>query len=217
MFDTFSRFYGYRQYERKRSVFNDAFIQQNTQVASDDFAQECLRSHNHYRAQHGCLPLHLSHSVSAISQEWANKISAEDHFHHSNHPQYGENLFVTYMSNSSLPSVTGQQVVESWYSEQTYYPFHDHVTRDVISKAGHFTQLIWSSSRELGVGRAVSRNNRVYVVANYYPAGNILRKFPDNVPQKLHSNSLHVPQQYARRASSRRYDIRTCYYTRELG
>ncbi|GFQ76655.1 golgi-associated plant pathogenesis-related protein 1 [Trichonephila clavata] len=212
MLDVHSTFRQYHQYERRKSFLNDNFFQQNVQANDDDFAQECLRSHNHYRAQHGASPLHLSLSVSAIAQEWANKLSVEDHFHHSNHPQYGENLFVTYMSNSSRPSVTGQHVVESWYSEHVFYPFDGHITREIIAKAGHFTQVIWSSSRELGIGRAISKNNRLYVVANYYPTGNVLRKFAENVQNKLHSNN-YLHQHYNRRMHSRRLDIHTYYST----
>lgn len=37
---------------------------------------------------------------------------------------------------------------------------------------GHFTQVVWKNSKEIGVGKAFSRDNRVYVVALYYPAGN---------------------------------------------
>ncbi len=53
--------------------------------------------------------------------------------------------------------------------------------------AGHFTQLVWRSSRELGVGRAVGADakgtgdQRVVVVCAYYPPGNVLNRFPDNV------------------------------------
>ncbi|GBN45725.1 Golgi-associated plant pathogenesis-related protein 1 [Araneus ventricosus] len=180
----------------------------NARRNSEDFAQECVRIHNHYRAQHGCPPLHLSYSICAVSQEWANRISTEDHFHHSNHTQYGENLFVIYMSNNSLPLLTAQQVVESWYSEHVFYPFDGHITRDIIPKAGHFTQVIWSGSRELGIGRAISKNNRLYIVANYYPAGNVLRKFAENVPPKIHNYS-HMPHYYSRRISSRRIDVDT--------
>nr|XP_042909563.1 Golgi-associated plant pathogenesis-related protein 1 isoform X2 [Parasteatoda tepidariorum] len=151
-------------------IYNDSFI---SKIAhGEDFNEECLKSHNHYRAQHGCSPLHLSSQISSFSQEWACKIAAEDHFHHSHHPQYGENLFVAYLSNYSIPEIKG-----------------------------HFTQTIWNKSRELGVGKAVSKNHRVYVVANYYPPGNILNRFVDNVPKKIHANSIY--KQYTKRISSR--------------
>lgn len=47
---------------------------------------------------------------------------------------------------------------------------------------GHFTQLIWKNSVELGVGIALSSDKRkVYVVAEYSPQGNILGQFANNV------------------------------------
>ncbi|GFS97156.1 hypothetical protein TNCV_1921031 [Trichonephila clavipes] len=76
MLDVHSTFRQYHQYERRKSFLNDnTFIQQNVQVNDDNFAAECLRSHNHYRAQHGASPLHLSVSVSHYflfpqSDEW---------------------------------------------------------------------------------------------------------------------------------------------------
>ena len=48
--------------------------------------------------------------------------------------------------------------------------------------AGHFTQMVWKSSRELGVGKAKSRDGRqVYVVCVYFPAGNCVGQYGDNV------------------------------------
>jgi len=50
------------------------------------------------------------------------------------------------------------------------------------SQAGHFTQVVWKDSRELGVGRAFSDDEqRVFVVCNYFPAGNIIGRFAQNV------------------------------------
>ncbi|KAG8192347.1 hypothetical protein JTE90_002167 [Oedothorax gibbosus] len=190
-------------------------------VKNDEFVQECLRIHNHYRADHGSPCLHLSTEVSAFSQKWADRLAKEDHFHHSNHPKYGENLFVSYMSDNSLPMATAKEVVESWYAEQKFYPFGCHITRDIIYKAGHFTQVIWRNSRELGIGRSISRTNRVYVVANYFPAGNVFNKFEDNVRERLHQKFLSPqtflqPQiSYTRRLSSRRMNL-SAFHTERI-
>ncbi|CAF1527051.1 unnamed protein product, partial [Adineta steineri] len=38
------------------------------------------------------------------------------------------------------------------------------------SATGHFTQVIWLGSTQLGIGIALTNDNRTaYVVANYYP------------------------------------------------
>ena len=43
------------------------------------------------------------------------------------------------------------------------------------NKAGHFTQLVWKGSAEVGFGFGK------LVVANYFPAGNMLTEFNENV------------------------------------
>ena len=48
--------------------------------------------------------------------------------------------------------------------------------------AGHFSQVVWKGSREIGIGRAFADNGQtVYVVCNYLPAGNVIGRFKENV------------------------------------
>lgn len=53
------------------------------------------------------------------------------------------------------------------------------------SRTGHFTQVVWKNSKELGMARAKSSNGSVYVVARYRPAGNDLNAFKGNVLAKV--------------------------------
>lgn len=46
---------------------------------------------------------------------------------------------------------------------------------------GHFTQLVWRSTRYFGVGKARSRSGKIVIVAHYSPAGNISGAFEYNV------------------------------------
>lgn len=48
-------------------------------------------------------------------------------------------------------------------------------------KAGHFTQMVWKSSHELGVGVAKTKKGKVLVVCNYNPRGNVVGQFNSNV------------------------------------
>ena len=50
-----------------------------------------------------------------------------------------------------------------------------------LDVAGHFTQVVWKGSKELGVGRAVTPDGKIIVVANYRPAGNMVGSFAANV------------------------------------
>lgn len=48
---------------------------------------------------------------------------------------------------------------------------------------------MWSSTRELGVGKACSRSGRTTVVANYLPRGNVNGQYVNNV----HMNQYFLP------------------------
>lgn len=41
--------------------------------------------------------------------------------------------------------------------------------------------MVWKSSEQLGVGVAKNRHGRIYVVANYSPAGNFVGDYVENV------------------------------------
>ena len=64
-------------------------------------------------------------------------------------------------------------------------PGYDFSTAEP-GKAGHFTQVIWKSTTDFGIGRAAAVHDGLlctYIVARYRPAGNFLGEFPDNVPK----------------------------------
>lgn len=55
---------------------------------------------------------------------------------------------------------------------------------------GHFTQLVWKSTTDIGCGIAII-NTKVYGVTNYFPPGNYIgvMNFRKNVlPEKNQSN-----------------------------
>uniref|UniRef100_G3P2B0 GLI pathogenesis-related 2, like n=1 Tax=Gasterosteus aculeatus TaxID=69293 RepID=G3P2B0_GASAC len=50
-------------------------------------------------------------------------------------------------------------------------------------QSGHFTAMVWKSSNKLGVGKATASDGSSFVVARYFPAGNITNQghFENNV------------------------------------
>lgn len=88
--------------------------------------------------------------------------------------RYGENV---YACRGFEP--TGQQVVRTWYDEIKDYNFEQ---AQFSPQTGHFTAVIWSGTRLLGVGCARSiESGRIFVVANYDPSGNVIGHFEQNV------------------------------------
>lgn len=72
----------------------------------------------------------------------------------------------------------GRRAAEMWYEEIKDYRF---AKPSFNSKTGHFTQVVWIGSREFGVAKATAKNGAQYVVARYFPAGNVVGQFPENV------------------------------------
>jgi hypothetical protein len=95
---------------------------------------------------------------------------------HSDNTQLGENLYAFGASGQALPRP--EAVVDRWYSEIQNYNFDKP---GFHAGTGHFTQLVWKSSKELGMGTAQAADGTWYVVANYSPPGNISGQFPLNV------------------------------------
>ena len=69
-------------------------------------------------------------------------------------------------------------------------------------KTGHFTQVVWKNSLEIGIGVGLGENNSVVVCANYFPAGNMMGAFEENVLKKssnpiskenTNSNNKQIP------------------------
>lgn len=85
------------------------------------------------------------------------------------------------MFSHSGGDLTGQRAAEMWYEEIKDYRFNNP---SFSSKTGHFTQLIWIGSHEFGVAMATARSGAHFVVARYFPAGNVIGHFPENVKRK---------------------------------
>ena len=87
----------------------------------------------------------------------------------------GENIFCC-----SGNEIQGDLMTMSWYNEIKEYDFNNPGFK---SEAGHFTQIIWKDTKEVGFGFAKSSNGVYYGVGNYFPAGNIDTKeeFINNV------------------------------------
>jgi len=143
-------------------------------------AEAILAHHNTVRNEVGAPPLTWSASLSAYAQKWAEYLAKKNNgvIEHrqragENGKQYGENIFW----GSSAAVYPPVQASYEWYSEKKMYKYRK-INNNNWHKTGHYSQMIWAATREVGVGVAVSANGAIIVVANYYPAGNVLNEFP---------------------------------------
>lgn len=151
----------------------------NTKGATDkpqstrEFKNELLKSHNEIRTQHGAPSLKWNSKLAAEAQSWAEDLASRNCIQPSSSNDYGENI--AYMSGGQL---TGRKVTDMWYEEHDKYSFRNP---GFSSTTGHFTQIVWQNSKEMGAGKAVSSSGAQFVVARYQPPGNVRGQFPENV------------------------------------
>ncbi|KAM7018601.1 Golgi-associated plant pathogenesis-related protein 1-like isoform 2-T2 [Tautogolabrus adspersus] len=135
-------------------------------MADASFMQEFLETHNAYRSKHNAPPMKYNSDMNQTAQKWANHLLARGTLQHSQ-TNDGENIYN--MFSSATIKLTGKEAVDSWYSEIKDYNWS---SPGFSGNTGHFTQVVWKASTELGVGVA-SDGNKVFVVGQYRPAGNM--------------------------------------------
>jgi pathogenesis-related protein 1 len=133
--------------------------------ASAPLAHEMLAAHNQVRARVGVPPLRWSPRLADVAQQWADELIAREKFAHRPKPHYGENLFEIRGGRSS-PS----EVVADWAAEARDYNLARNTCR-ARAQCGHYTQIVWRNTKEVGCGVARLPGREVWV-CNYDPPGN---------------------------------------------
>lgn len=158
------------------------------------FIAEALKAHNECRALHGVAPLSHNPSLSQIAQSWANTIGSTLAFRHSSNTfqnkPLGENLSM--WGSTGATRYDGGRATMQWYNEIKLYDFS---RPGFASGTGHFTQVIWKDTREVGFGVARGKDGNFYAVANYFPAGNYQGRFSENVPPPIKSKIPEIPSE----------------------
>ncbi|XP_037339182.1 Golgi-associated plant pathogenesis-related protein 1 [Pungitius pungitius] len=135
-------------------------------MADASFQKEFLETHNAYRAKHNTAKMTLNKELTTSAQKWADHLLNIAMMKHSD-TKDGENIFS--MSSSAPIKLTGKEAVNLWYSEIKDYKWS---SPGFQGGTGHFTQVVWKDSTELGVGLATN-GKQVFVVGQYRPAGNM--------------------------------------------
>ncbi len=132
-------------------------------------AVEMLAAHNAFRAQFKLRPLVWSDSLASAAQSWANYLSKRRQFYHESQPWHGENLFEIQGGGA-----TPDDVVHDWASESLDYDYHSNGCNSVC---GHYTQIVWRSTVEVGCAVARGGGREVWV-CRYSPLGNVAGQRP---------------------------------------
>ncbi|KNZ33204.1 MAG: hypothetical protein AD742_07660 [Methylibium sp. NZG] len=128
--------------------------------------------HNQVRADVGVGPLTWSTDLAAVAQEWAEQLAISGcRMKHRSPNVHGENLF-----QGTFGAFTAVDAAKAWETEKKDYR-GGVLTEANFAPAGHYTQMVWRQTTQLGCGQAICKGTLI-VACNYSPAGNVLGRRP---------------------------------------
>lgn len=148
-------------------------VQPQVTRALQPHERDMLEAHNMARGEVGLPPLVWNESLVRDAESWAGHLAQRNLFDHAS-PQIrkgqGENLWRGTRDRWSPWEMIGFFTAEKRHFRPGNFPEVSRTGR--WSDVGHYTQIIWPDTRE--VGCAIVRTNADEVlVCRYWPAGNI--------------------------------------------
>jgi pathogenesis-related protein 1 len=147
-------------------------------------------------------PFVWSSTIAAYAQDWANTQASTNCASPAHRPSsdlqsvgYGENLAVFAAEGHGVSLSTGASTaadaVNGWAAEKACWTYGEFMTTDVCNATcvanidsdgcGHYTQIVWRSTMQLGCGVASCMNGQAVEdvwICNYAPAGNYVGEYP---------------------------------------
>jgi uncharacterized protein YkwD len=136
------------------------------------FDQRILAAHNQERLELGLEPLSWNPALAQSAQYWADYLAATGRFEHAPEDPYipeGENLWA-----GTKGYYAPEARVDAWIREKQFFrpgTFPDNSTTGRVEDVGHYTQLIWRATTEVGCAQATSVSEDI-LVCRYAEAGN---------------------------------------------
>jgi len=170
-----------------------AFLSHNTVTLATEPPQfsGIVEAHNQVRAKHNIEPLTWSNSLAQYAQQWVNNLAQAQNCEMIHRPNYGggqfqqihgENLFWA----SAVELVTGQnqqqqftpaEIVKAWAEEENFYDYNTNKCQ-AGEDCGHYTQIVWQESQQLGCALAICPDKSQIWACNYHPRGNYIGERP---------------------------------------
>ena len=144
------------------------------QHGRDNFAARMLIAHNLERVPFGSPPLAWDPSLAAAADAYAAELAATGRWGHSAPHQrvgQGENLWMGTRGAFSL-----ETMIINWASEKSMFRpglFPNVSTTGKWEDIGHYSQIVWPTTRRVGCGlRSSARDD--YLVCRYSDPGNVM-------------------------------------------
>lgn len=138
------------------------------------FSTMILAAHNRERTAIGVPPLRWNAALAGSAQRWADHLAATGSFEHapeSPTEAEGENLWAGTRGHYSI-----EARVDAWVREKRYFTpgtFPRNSTTGKVEDVGHYTQLIWRNTQQVGCAQASGAREDV-LVCRYSSPGNYI-------------------------------------------
>ena len=158
-------------------------------LSGNDPLEDFVPAHNAVRSRHRLPPLRWSPQLASYAQQWADQLRKRNNCRMKHRPgkgrfaqQYGENLLWVGPTRWSdgrveLYRMSPETITDVWADERRDYRYRSNsCKRGEI--CGHYTQIVWRDTQEIGCAKAVCRDQSQLWVCNYNPPGNYRGKRP---------------------------------------
>jgi hypothetical protein len=147
-------------------------------LSNNPFTHALLTEHNRARDEAGVPRLQWSVKLAGEAQRQAQRLAQEGWIRHSSQSELngaGENLWMGSAGYYGAEAMVGSFVEEKRNFLPGAFPRVSRTGR--WEDVGHYTQVVWRTTRE--VGCAVARNGSDdFLVCRYWPAGNWMGERP---------------------------------------
>ncbi|TQS35751.1 hypothetical protein Golomagni_03818 [Golovinomyces magnicellulatus] len=168
--------------------------------ALSDYELTTIERHNAHRFNHSSIELTWNKTLASFALEtaktcvFAHDLTPGDGKYGQNIAAFGNSRGVKFLDKSTL---IADAVSNKWYnSEFKFVPFG--VSRPSTSgpKFLHLTQIIWKETKSVGCVTFECPSGSIfsvpsqYTVCNYFPAGNIMGKFDEQISRPLGQKTI---------------------------
>lgn len=142
-------------------------------TAQPHLAARILRTHNEERRRLGLRPLKWNIHLEREAGQWAQNLSRRGVLQHADQRtrnQTGENLWMGTAGHWQVETMVGMFIDEKKHYHHAHFPNISKTGN--WADVGHYTQIVWRDTQEVGCAVATARGNDV-LVCRYWPAGNV--------------------------------------------
>ena len=148
----------------------------NSIYADQELKNGIISEINLIRENHQVPHLKLNNDIDSMAQSFSNKLSKQGgELEFSNSIYKGEELGeITFYNELGIVDI--ETVINDWYSNEKDFKYNAK-----NQEATPFAQLVWKNTKLIGIGLSKDQNGGTYIVANFYPAGNVTDQYHLNV------------------------------------